>query len=211
MTCVLKKIACSINRGGKTESGQAVIESLFTMIVLCLLLFGLLQVFQIAVANLMTSYAAFTANRSYVVGFSDDDGPWYRELVHKSARVAAIGASGKRIFPDGDMSNETAVIKRYLEDTDQWLEYEYWWGENEYDPLFYRSDVEPPTTRIYYNTSGNSASGMAKIEIGFRNYPFAIMDMMDPDRVWFDTVEHSRDIGHSASLYDHAYDFMVEN
>jgi hypothetical protein len=179
------------------------------MIVLCILLFGLLQVFQIAVANLLTSYSAFTANRSYVVGFSNESGPWYRELVHKSARVAAIGASGKRIFPSGD-EGEVAVIKRYLEDTDQWLEYEYWWGENEYDDMFYRSDVDPPSTNIGYNTNTNSATGIAQMTVYFNDYPFAIMDLMDPDRVWFDTVENSRRIEQSASLYDHAADFMVE-
>jgi hypothetical protein len=192
------------------ESGQAVIESLFTMIVLCILLFGLLQVFQIAVANLLTSYSAFTANRSYVVGFSNENGPWYRELVHKSARVAAIGASGKRIFPEGGNDQETAIIKRYLEDTGQWLEYEYWWGDNEYDDLYYRSDVDPPSTHIGYNTITNSATGMARISVYFHDYPCAIMDLLDPDRVWFDTVEDSRRIEHSASLYDHATDFMVE-
>ena len=190
------------------ESGQAVIESLFTMIILCILLFGLLQVFQIAVANLLTSYAAFTANRSYVVGFSNESGPWYRELVHKSARIAAVGASGKRIFPSGD-EDEKTVIKRYLTTTDQWLEYEYWWGDNEYDELFYRSDVEPPSTHIGYRTQAASG-GNSLMTVYFRDYPFAIMDLMDPDRVWFDTVEESRNISHSASLYDHAADFMVD-
>ncbi|NOY76186.1 MAG: hypothetical protein GXP32_10425 [Kiritimatiellaeota bacterium] len=195
---------------GHGESGQAIIESLFTMIVLCILLFGLLQVFQIAVASLMTSYSAFTANRSYMVGFSADDGPWWRELVHKSARVAAIGASGKRIFPVGSNETETAIIKRYLEDTDQWLEYEYWGGKNEYDSQYYRCDVEPPSTYIGYRNTTDPATGIATMTVSFRNYPFAIMDLMDPDRVWFDTVESSRDISHSASLYDHAVDFMIE-
>ena len=202
-----KQVKSNLRRG---ESGQAVIESLFTMIVLCILLFGLLQVFQIAVANLLTSYSAFTANRSYIVGFSNESGPWYRELVHKSARVAAIGASGKRIFPqDGGYEAENIIIKRYLEDTGQWLEYEYWWGDNEYDDLYYRSDVDPPSTHIGYNNALVNG-GLTKMNVWFSDYPFAIMDLMDPDRVWFDTVDDSRTIRHSASLYDHAVDFMID-
>lgn len=196
----------------RNESGQAIVETTLTMIIICLLLLGLLQVFQIAVADMVTSYSAFTAGRSYAVGFSaDGDGsPWWRNLVFKSARVSAIGASGKRIFPDNnDLGDEIAVIKRYLNDTDQWLEYEYWWGENDYDYLFYRADVQPPSTYLYMNIN-EEPYYMVDMNMQFTNYPFPMFDLMDPDRTWFDSVSDSRNINATAELMNHAEDYMQE-
>lgn len=195
----------------RNESGQAIVETTLTMIIICLLLLGLLQVFQIAVADMITSYSAFTAGRSYAVGFSAEGGGsrWWRNLVYKSARVSAIGASGKRIFPDDDLGNETAMIKRYLSDSNQWLEYEYWWGENEYDYMFYRSDVEPPATHLYMNPNEETFYTV-DMEVQFTRYPFPMFDLIDPDRTWFDSVEDSRNINAHAELMNHAEDYMQE-
>lgn len=195
-------------RSRRAESGQAIIESMLTMIVICLLLFGLLQVFQIAVAELVTSYSSFTAARSYAVGFSaDESGPWWRSLVSKSARVAAIGASGKRIYPADNNLSEKDVIMRYLSERGQWLEYEYWWGGNDYNLDFYSNRVSPPSTHFSYTVS-TSGTGNVVSRTTFTNYPFPILDLMDPDRTWFDSVEQSRDISSTAEVYNHAKDYM---
>lgn len=193
------------------ESGQAIVETTLTMIIICLLLMGLLQIFQIAVADMVTSYTSFYGARSYAVGFSaDGDGaPWWRQLVYKCARVRAIPASGKRIFPDEADQNEHNIIRRYLTEEGQWLEYEYWWGENEYDYLFYRGDVEPPTTRFSI-TPNEPLSYMVEMDARFNNYPFPMFDLMDPDRTWFDTVGESRDINAESEMMNHAEDYMIE-
>lgn len=197
-----------IRHRSSCESGQAIVESMLTMIIICLLLFGLLQVFQIAVADLITSYSAFTAGRSYSVGFSaDENGPWHRCLVQKSARVSAISASGKRLYPDNSEYDEQAAIERYLTETGQWLEYEYWWGGNEYDYDFYRNNIDPPSTHFSYNAS-TLGTGNTQSTTTFSDYPFPIMDLMDPDRVWFDRVEDSRNISSRAELFNHAEDYM---
>jgi len=194
----------------RAERGQAIVESMLTMIVICLLLFGLLQVFQIAVADLITSYSAFSSGRSYAVGFSaDENGPWWRCLVYKAARVAAVGASGQRIYPENSNYSEQDVIVRYLSDDGQWLEYEYWWGENDYDLDFYSNRVSPPSTHFGYSIS-TTGTGNAQSTARFTNYPFPIMDLMDPNRVWFETVEDSRDISATAEIYNHAEDYMKE-
>lgn len=191
------------------ESGQAIVETTLTMIIICLLLFGLLQIFQIAVADMITNYSAFYAGRSYAVGFSaDENGPWWRNLVNKAARVRAIPASGKRIFPEGD-ANEQDVIWRYLTESGQWVEYEYWWGENEYDYLFYREGVQPPSTHFSI-TPNETNSFTIDMNTSFSNYPFPMFDLMDPDRTWFDTVGESRDIGASSEQMNHAEDYMIE-
>ena len=194
----------------RAESGQAIVESMLTMLVICLLVFGLLQIFQVAISELVTSYSAFTAGRSYAVGFSaDENGPWWRCLVYKSARVAAVGASGKRLYPEDPNLNEKDVIIRYLSDDGQWLEYEYWWGGNDYDLDFYSNRISPPSTHFSYSIS-TLGTGNAQSTTRFRDYPFPIMDLMDPDRTWFDTVEDSRDVSATAEIYNHAEDYMQE-
>jgi len=207
----MKRIRYIFARPIRAEKGQAIVESMLTMLVICLLLFGLLQVFQIAVADLVTSYSAFSSGRSYAVGFSaDENGPWYRSLVYKAARVAAVGASGKRLYPENSSNfNEKDVIVRYLSDDGQWLEYEYWWGGNDYDLDFYSNRVSPPSTHFRYSIS-TTGTGNAQSTTEFTNYPFPIMDLMDPDRVWFDTVESSRDISSTAEIFNHAEDYMKE-
>ncbi len=202
-------------RGG--ELGQAIVETMLTMIILCLLLFGLLQVFQIAVADMLTSYSAFMAGRSYAVGFSaEGNGQDWRNLVGRAARVAAIGASGKRVWPDSDgytANNEVdaeigVLVPEYIEGIRD-LEYEYWYGGNEYDYDFFRDGVEPPSTHLNYAMTGRG-DGTVRAETTFSDYPFPILDLMDPDRVWFDTVEDSRNISGTAQLYNHAEDFMED-
>jgi hypothetical protein len=207
----MKRLKHIPSRSLRAESGQAIVESMLTMIVICLILFGLLQVFQIAAANLITSYSAFTSGRSYAVGFSaDENGPWWRCLVYKSARVAAVGASGKRLYPENSSNfNEKDVIVRYLSEDGQWLEYEYWWGGNDYNLNFYSNRVSPPSTHFGYSIS-TTGTGNTQSTTRFNNYPFPIMDLMDPDRVWFDTVKDSRDISATAEIYNHAEDYMKE-
>ena len=199
------------------EAGQAIVETMLTMIILCLLLFGLLQVFQIAVADMLTSYSAFMAGRSYAVGFSAEGGGQdWRNLVGRAAKVAAIGASGKRVWPDDDgytVNNEVdaeigVLVPEYIEGRRD-LEYEYWYGGNEYDYAFYRAGVAPPSTNFDY-TMTEQGDGMVEAETTFSDYPFPIFDLMDPDRVWFDTVEDSRNISGAVRLYNHAADYMED-
>ncbi len=195
-------------RSRRKESGQAIVESMLTMIVICLLIFGLLQIFQVAISELVTSYSAFTAGRSYAVGFSaEENGPWWRCLVYKSARVAAVGASGKRLHPSDSNLSEKEVIVRYLTNQEQWLEYEYWWGGNDYDRDFYSNRISPPSTHFSYSAS-TTGTGNALSRTSFSDYPFPIMDLMDPDRTWFDTIEDSRDVSATAEVYNHAEDYM---
>lgn len=192
------------------EAGQAILESILTMLVLLLVLFGLMQIFLLASAKLLTQYSAFRSVRSYVVGFDD-------YLILRSARAAAIGASGKITYPDNDEYNsprsqfaaERLMIPDYLSGT-RWLEYEYWLGDNEYDPNFYHSSVSPPRTYLNYSTSGTLGAGIVTQTVRFRDYPYAILDMADKDRVWL-PLSDSTDISSQSSMFNHAGDYLSED
>jgi hypothetical protein len=193
----------------RAENGQAILESILTMMVLLLVLLGLLQIFQLAAAKILTNYSAFRSLRSYVVGFDD-------YLIRRSARVAAIGASGKITSPDNDeysspleqFAAEEFMIPDYLSG-DRWLEYEYWLGENEYDTDYYHESVAPPATTLNYSTSAPAEAGIATQTVSFSDYPYAILDMADRNRVWVQ-VGPSTDISSTSSLFNHAADYLSE-
>ncbi len=72
----------------KNEKGQAILESLIALILVCLVFFGLMQVFYLSMANMTTEYASFCAARSRSVGFRE-------ELVKRATKVSLIPASGR--------------------------------------------------------------------------------------------------------------------
>jgi hypothetical protein len=68
------------------------IESVFVIILICLCFFALFQYANLFSSKAVLSHAAARAARSRTVGFN-------RWMVLKSARVAAIPASGQRLTP----------------------------------------------------------------------------------------------------------------
>jgi hypothetical protein len=196
----------------KREKGQAILESLLAFIILCLIFFGLLQVFHIAVADMITDYSAFFAGRAYAVGFAADENTddWKRNLVGKAARVRAIPASGKRIFPEGNGA-EKEVIKRYLTKSAQWLQYEYWGGDNIYDTAYYSTRAHPPETKFNVHSSSKNTFYLTETEAVFSDYPFIFFDLMDPDKIWFTTPDNSRaEIRGTSIQLNYADDYLEE-
>ncbi|MDD4621982.1 MAG: TadE/TadG family type IV pilus assembly protein [Kiritimatiellae bacterium] len=76
----------------RSRGGQAMVESVFVMILACLVFFALFQYADLFTAKVVLSHAAARAARSRAVGFN-------RWMVEKSARAAAIPASGRRLTP----------------------------------------------------------------------------------------------------------------
>ena len=84
--------ACPATVGGG-RSGQAMLESFLVILVVCLLLFGLIQVAVVYNAREVLHHAAARAARARTVGFN----AW---MVDKSLRVAAIPNSGPLLEPE---------------------------------------------------------------------------------------------------------------
>ena len=74
------------------RGGQAMIESVFVIILASLCFLAIFQYANLFAAKAVLSHAAARAARSRAVGFN-------RWMVEKSARVAAIPASGRRLTP----------------------------------------------------------------------------------------------------------------
>lgn len=111
------------------EHGSAVLESFLCMILIGMILFGILQLFQLALADMIAEYAAFRGARSHVVGFNDQYA--FREALIKSAP-----ASGGMITPDPDSypgylansaETERTLLRGFMQG-DRNVEYAYWLG-----------------------------------------------------------------------------------
>ena len=105
----------------------AIVESMISMLVILLILFGLLQLFHLSLAKVVSDYAAFRSARSAAVGFCDD-------LAVREAKVKSIPAAGLMTEPQKSSyfgSNQTqfafekTAVERYMNGT-QYLNYEHW-------------------------------------------------------------------------------------
>lgn len=74
------------------KSGQAVLESFAVIILLCLILFGMVQLVLMHTAREINQYAADAAVRARTVGFN----PF---MVFKVSRVASIANAGRLVNP----------------------------------------------------------------------------------------------------------------
>ena len=70
------------------QRGATIVESMICMLLLCMVLFGLLQIFQWTMAKMVCEYSSFYAAKGSAYGFADT-------IVVNGARVAAIAASGQ--------------------------------------------------------------------------------------------------------------------
>ena len=202
-TCGFLRKAC------RDASGQSIVESLLCSIILMIMLVGLLQIFHLTVARLLTDYSAFRTARSYCVGFRD-------YLQERSARVAAIGASGKLVSPDdggysdpmAQFAAEELMIPEYISGT-RWIEYEYWQGDNDYGQYgyMYFDSATAPQTRLSGSHSLND-QGCVGMDVVFSNYPFPFFDLFDKNRIIFE-VDNSTDVKGSSRLTNHAGSYLV--
>ena len=98
-----------------SRSGQAFLETFLTLLLLCVLLFGFLQIALAFGEREFLHHAAARAARARAVGFN----PW---MAEKAARVAAIPVSGRLLADevgrpapsaaDGDAAADAAAFER---------------------------------------------------------------------------------------------------
>jgi Flp pilus assembly protein TadG len=76
------------------KGGQAILESFGIMMLLCLILFGIVQYVIMLTATEIVQYSADASARARAVGFN-------RFMVYKVNRVASIANAGRMTFPGG--------------------------------------------------------------------------------------------------------------
>ncbi|MDR0931593.1 MAG: hypothetical protein LBM70_01050 [Victivallales bacterium] len=122
------------NRSG--EHGAAIFEAVAALLVLCLIFFGMLQIFHWCVQNQVCEYAAFYTAKSAALGYRPN-------MCLRAARVAAISISGKRRGRSN--SSEKSGAESYMVNGDSsGVYYQYWYPQKASDPeLFLTAGTGP--------------------------------------------------------------------
>ena len=151
------------------EKGQVIVENLLCILLVCLIFFGILQLFLMFVADSVTRYAAFVATRSNAVGFTEGS-------ALRAAKVATIPAAGRRLKPFESKSARInasgmhVLIEEYLKNLRN-LDYEYWDRGNEFDSSKAPFEQELET---YLSLKSYSYMTTVETEVRFNDYPLAL-------------------------------------
>lgn len=146
------------------KEGAAIVESCLAIIMLCLILFGLIQVSFLIMARDVISFSAFASARALTVGMNE-------EFVERVARVTTIPTAGPafsssviqhRAVPDGVVGERWDRAVATSPGSNQfWYEHYYipWYlgAENESDLdriLNYHYWISPDTTVNAESSSG---------------------------------------------------------
>ena len=209
------------------EHGSAILESFLSMILIGMVLFGILQLFQLALADLVTDYAAFRGARSAAVGFK-------KEYADREVFVKAAPASGHMIEPDSRSysdwqrtESEKAILEDYMNARPRRIDYAYWnGGKTDYHTNYHCPRYGQPlangeycdycTAQVVPTANGRTkATKRTKIDtvlipgtkevsytMTFQNYPLDV-----PLHDWL-TGEEYIDISGEASLTNHSSAFL---
>ena len=133
---------------------QAIIESVLALLLLCLIMFSLMEVGILYKNQMIADHTAFVMARSYCVGFASD-------VVQRAAEVGSIGMSGKLEQPVSYAymtqrelaAADPEMIENFLTQKGYTMSYEYW-------------------DHIRQQTPGNAGpDGMSDFKVDVSNYP----------------------------------------
>ena len=208
-----KRSAASLYARRKGEHGSAILESFLSMILIGMILFGVLQIFMLVVANMVTDYAAFRGARSAAVGFKD-------EYAVREAMIKVAPVSGTMVMPDigsyagyRNTLTEQSILRDFMEDK---VSVDYTnWGRTQYFHLNYHCPYYgqplrgtcPVCGNMFSETSHLSASAndfgdMQTFRLSFIDYPLHL-----PLADWL-TGQSSITISGESQLADHASAFL---
>lgn len=111
------------------ERGAAIFESVAALLILCLLFFGMLQIFYWCIQQQFCEYAAFYTAKSAALGYRPN-------FCMRAARVAAISISGRRRGRSN--LSETDAASNYMTSGDaSGVYYQYWYPQKANEPELY--------------------------------------------------------------------------
>lgn len=177
------------------EYGGTIVESFFCILIICLILFGLLQIFQWSVAKMLCEYSSFYAVKGQSLGYNPG-------IVTRAARVALTGASGEDqsnvpVLPpyrQWDLSERAADYMMYSNNGIYGVDFEYW------DPPS-RTSTTPYVSVSYWDND----SGFSGARVSLENMP--LMDSSFANFVFVESVDIP---DATAAMYNHSQHYLAD-
>ncbi len=185
------------------QRGATIVESMVCMLLLCMTLFVLLQVFQWVMAKMVCEYSSFYAAKARAYGFEDT-------IIVNAARVAAIAASGQdtgsdkeplqdqyrgadgSINLDGYRRQLAIRAQNYMVNSDTTINYEYWvYGASS-------------TTPVLHIPLGDNMTPTITATVSILNMPLLNKDMS----AFIDNVKKVDIPSGTSDMYNHALNFL---
>ena len=199
----------------KGEHGAAILESFLCMVLIGMILFGILQIFQLVVADMVTDYAAFRGARSAAVGFRD-------ELALREALVKAAPVSGPLVIPNygsysgygwNQLETEKSLLRGFMQG-ERLVEYADWVGKDRYhmsyqcphygQPLIGGCSICGSGGQHHVRAGAQGFDQSMRFRFEFVNYPLSI-----PLHDWL-TGRESITISGESELTNHSSAFLEE-
>ncbi len=168
----------------RNQTGASMVETLFAMVVMLLIFFGLVQIIVWASGKMICEYAAFQVARGRSMGYTNN-------IIMKAGRVAAMGASGRDISEQplrtgatlDEVGSRAEDYMRYESFGNYGVNYEFWDG-SESGELVISSQADADSVRgsvairhqklltpgIKYLVSGATQADIPAGESVVRNY-----------------------------------------
>lgn len=77
-----------MEKSWRRQKGSTILETMLCIAILMMVFFGLIQIFNFAIANMICEYSAFYAAKSHALGYTP-------AITRRAARTAAMAASGR--------------------------------------------------------------------------------------------------------------------
>ena len=118
---------CNLGKIIKSERGSSILESMIAILLLCLIFFGIMQVFYFAMGDMICRYAAFNGARALSLGYTP-------RITEKTVRLSAMGISGKdrsspklKTLPRADLLKK---MQMYMMTGNADVDFEYWQNQH---------------------------------------------------------------------------------
>jgi hypothetical protein len=180
----------------KSEYGGTMVESFFCMLVICLILFGLLQIFHWSVTKMLCEYSSFYAAKGQALGYNQG-------IVERAAHVALTGVSGadESIVPAlapysrYELSERAADYMMYSDGGMYGVDFEYWEPDN-----------RNQTTPYVVVRHGNSIAGeFSNAAVSIENMPLLHESFSN-----FVFTESADIPAGEATMYNHSQHYLDE-
>lgn len=180
----------------KSEHGGTLVESMFCMLMICLIFFGLMQIFHWSVAKILCEYSAFYAVKGASLGYN-------RGIVERAAKVALTGISGadesnvpaQAPYRRDELSERAADYMMYADAGMYGVDFEYWTdNRNNTIPYVYIPQPRESSSGNYFDANV-SIENMPLLHESFSNFVFT-------DRVDIPAGE--------ATMYNHSQHYLDE-
>lgn len=117
----------------KGQEGSSIFESMVAIILLCLIFFGVMQVFHFAMTQMVCNYAAFNGGKALSLGYT-------KRITDKTIRLSSLGISGKdrskpklnpKLYDQYDLRTR---MQLYMTTGNANVDFEYWDTTRPKDP-----------------------------------------------------------------------------